>query len=154
MSNRAQSHILRVYEGSTDHGLFQNYYVNQTVTYSGKSYSYFPFVATGLTGSTGTGSGNIQIEVPATKTMNDLFVKALSRQFLCQIFVFEFDSRNENAAPTGVQTTIINFLGEVIGLGGSFTALTVDLGSSLAPIGSQAPPRKFTTFLVGAPIRL
>ena len=34
MSNRAQSHFLRVYEGSTDHGLFQNYYVNQTVTYS------------------------------------------------------------------------------------------------------------------------
>ena len=83
-----------------------------------------------------------------------IFALLLTISDVLLIFVFEFDSRNENAAPTGVQTTIINFLGEVIGLGGTFTALTVDLGSSLAPIGSQAPPRKFTTFLVGAPIRL
>ena len=32
--------------------------------------------------------------------------------------------------------------------------IAVQLGSTLSPVGSQVPPRKFTTARVGAPMRL
>jgi hypothetical protein len=56
--------------------------------------------------------------------------------------------------PQSSQALIASFVGEIIGIGGSFTELTIELGSSLAPVGAQAPPRNFTSILIGAPLRL
>ena len=57
MSNRAQSHFLKVYNASdsTVYARWQNYYVNQSVTLSSASWSYFPFVATGIMAATANG---------------------------------------------------------------------------------------------------
>ena len=156
MSNRSQSHFLKVYNASdsTVYARWQNYYVNQSVTLSSASWSYFPFVATGIMAATANGGAGVSIEIPATKTALSVFNPAIARGYLCEVNIYEFDSRNENAAPSGSQTTIATYLGEVIEMGGSFTALTVNLGSALAPVGSQAPPRKFTSYQVGAPITI
>tara|TARA_R100000655_G_scaffold44_2_gene227 strand:- start:3502 stop:3966 length:465 start_codon:yes stop_codon:yes gene_type:complete len=154
MSNRAQAHYLRIYNGGTTYQRWQSYYVNQSVTHDSATWTYFPFVANGLMASSASGSGGISIEVPATKAAIDAFTPAVSRGYLCEVKVYEFDSRKENDAPQGSQTTIVNFVGECVGMSGTFTSLTIDLGSSLAPVGSQTPPRRFTTYQVGAPIRL
>jgi hypothetical protein len=42
----------------------------------------------------------------------------------------------------------------VVGAGGAFESLRLELGSSLAPVGAQVPPRTFTTRLIGAPCKL
>lgn len=74
--------------------------------------------------------------------------------YLCELKVYEFDSRLSQTAPQVGQVLIVNFVGEVVAVDGSFTALTIQLGSSLAPVGAQVPPRKFGSKLIGAPIRL
>lgn len=157
MSNRAQSHFLKIYNSSTVFERWQNYYVNSTITYDdgtgNQSWLYYPFVTNGLTSSSASGGNSISIEVPATKKAVDAFVKALARGYFCRILVFEFDSRLSHAAPTS-QTTIIDFSGIVSNIDGTFTSLSINLGSALSPVGAQAPPRRFTTFQVGAPIRL
>ena len=107
-----------------------------------------------MMGSVASGGSSVEIEVPATTTAVDTFTKALSRGYLCEVKMYEFDSRKENQLPQSSQTTIVSHLGEVVGLAGTFTSLTVEIGSALIPIGAQAPPRKFTTYQIGAPIRI
>jgi hypothetical protein len=91
--------------------------------------------------------------VPATSTAVELFEEALSLNQLVEVRVFEFDTRLSQAQPQTTQQLIGAFVGEVIGISGSFGSLDVALGSSLAPVGAQAPPRKYTSALIGAPLR-
>jgi hypothetical protein len=154
MSNRGQAQYLRIFDGATTYTRWQGYYVNQTITWQSASWSYHPFTANGLIGGTaGTDSG-VTIDVPATSTAVSVFENALSLNRLCEIRIYEFDTRLTQAAPQSTQALIGIFVGEVISLGGSFASLTVSLGSSLAPVGAQVPPRKYTNILIGAPLRL
>jgi hypothetical protein len=49
---------------------------------------------------------------------------------------------------------IASYTAEVVDVSGSFTRLDVELGSSLSPVGAQVPPRKFTTYQIGSPLRI
>lgn len=154
MNNRGQSQYLRIYNGVTTYTRWQAYYVGQTVSLGGFSWAYHPFVANGFIGGTaGTDSG-VTIAVPATSNAVSIFETALDQNRLCEIKVYEFDSRLEQSAPQTTQDLIGTFVGEVIGISGTFSQLEIKLGSSLAPVGAQAPPRKYTNILIGAPLRL
>lgn len=154
MSNRAQSQYLRIYSGATTYLRWQSYYVGQTVTWESNSWSYFPFVANGLIGGSVGNDADVSITVPATAAAVSAFESALNENRLIELRVYEFDSRLSQVIPQSGQLLIGSFVGEVVGVSGSFSVLEVSLGSSLAPIGAQAPPRKYTSQLIGAPIRL
>jgi hypothetical protein len=152
-TNRSQVQYLRIFDDSGTYTRWQNYYVGQSVTWQANSWTYHPFIANGIIG--GAGSGNdVSIDVPATSTAVSLFNAALGRNRLCEILIYEFDSRLGQIAPPSGQSLIAGFVGEVIKINGSFTAWTITIGSSLAPVGAQVPPRKFTNGLVGYPIKL
>lgn len=154
MANRGQAQYLRLYDGSGTYARFQNYYVNQTISLNSANWEYYPFSASGLSsGAPGTDS-DVSVEIPATGRVVDLVDAALRDMYLCELKVYEFDSRLSQTAPQAGQVLIVNFVGEVVAIDGSFTALTIQLGSSLAPVGAQVPPRKFGSKLIGAPIRL
>ena len=153
MSNRAQAQYLRIYTGGTDKQLWQSYYVNSTISSGGKSYAYFPFTADGLLSSSASGGNTVSLTCPATTSAISALTEALNNQYLCELKVYEFDSRLSNVAPNSSQSLIVNFLGVITSIGGSFETLNINLGSSISPVGASAPPRKFTTDLVGVPIR-
>jgi len=154
MANRGQSQYLRLFDLSGTYLRWQAYYVNQTITLDSQQWSYHPFTADGLIGgSPGTDTG-ISISVPATVAAVTAFETALSLNRLCEIKMYEFDTRLSQTGPQASQLLIGAFVGEVIGIGGSFANLTISLGSSLAPVGAQAPPRKFTSTMIGAPLRI
>jgi len=154
MSNRAQAQYLRIYTGGTDKQLWQSYYVNSTISSGGKSYSYFPFTADGLMSSSASGANRVSVTCPATTTAIAALTEALNNQYLCELKVYEFDSRLSNVAPQSNQSLIVNFLGVITEISGSFETLRVRIGSSISPVGASCPPRKFTTDLIGNPIRL
>jgi len=154
MSNRAQAQYLRIYTGGTDKQLWQSYYVNSTISLSSKSWTYFPFTADGLMSSSASGGNSVSVTCPATTTAVNAFTEALNNQYLVELKVYEFDSRLSNDSPQSGQSLIVNFLGVVSSFGGGFTTLNVNIGSSLSPVGASAPPRKFTSDLIGVPIRL
>ena len=79
---------------------------------------------------------------------------ALSREYLVQLKIYEFDSRLSNVAPETSQTLIVDFIGVIKSMSGDFNTLSVELGSNLSPVGAQVPPRKFTSYLIGSPIRI
>jgi hypothetical protein len=152
--SRAQASYLRIYSGSTNYQLWQSYYTNSTISLSGLSWSYFPFNADGMISSGAAGGNAVSITCPAVQTSVDAFNLALARERLCELKVYEFDSRLSNVLPQSGQTLIISFLGVVNSLSGDFNTLSIELGSSLSRTGSQAPPRKFTSYQIGAPIQL
>lgn len=154
MSNRGQAQYLRIYEGATTYQRWQGYYVNTTVTWDSASWQYQPFAVNGLIGGTPGTDVGITIEAPGTQTIIDAFQAALNANRLVEVKLYEFDTRLSNAAPQAGQTLIGTYVGEAVSMGGSFSLLELRLGSTLAPVGAQVPPRKFTNRLIGAPIRL
>lgn len=155
MSNRAQSQYLRIYtSGGADHYLWQNYYVNTNVTLSSKVYRYFPFAYEGIAESSILGGATVGLVVPATSLAVSALETAWKSQYLCEVSVYEFDNRYSNSLPQADQTLVASFTGNVISMSGSFTTLQIELGSALAPVGAQIPPRTYTSTLVGAPIRI
>lgn len=151
--NRSQAQYLRIFDNAATYQRFQSYYVNQTITLSSASWSYHPFMASGaIDGS--SSSNDVTIEIPATQTAVSAFTAALNLNRLCQVLMYEFDSRLGQVSPSGTQVLIGSFLGEVVKITGVFTNLTITVGSSLAPVGAQVPPRKFTSYLVGSPLNI
>ena len=155
MSNRGQAQYLRVYtSGGADHKLWQNFYVNTDTTLASKVYTYFPFEWDGVGESSALSGSTVSLKMPATSQAVNCFEDASKQQHLCLVSTYEFDTRLGIVAPQTGQTLIAEFLGYVLSMNGSFTELTVELGSTLAPIGAQIPPRTATNSLVGVPIQL
>ena len=153
-SNRAQSQFLRIYtSGGSDHHLWQNFYVNQSVTVSSKTYRFFPFVWGGIGESSAISEQTVQLTLPSTSLAVSAFEAAFSSKHLCELKTYEFDSRRGVNAPQNSQTVVGSFLGYVARMSGSLTELTVELGSTIAPVGAQIPSRTASNELVGVPIQ-
>ena len=153
--NRAQSQFLRIFtSGGSDHHLWQNFYVNTSVTVSSKTYRYFPFNWLGTGESSAFGEQTIELSMPATSLAVSAFEAAFSSKHLCQLQTYEFDARLGVSTPQAGQTEIGSFLGFVSRMSSNFAELTVELGSTIAPVGAQIPSRTASNRLVGVPIQL
>ena len=86
--------------------------------------------------------------------MVEAFNLALSYGRFCELKIYEFDSRLDQTGPIASQNLIASYTAEVVNVSGTFTRLDIELGSSLSPVGAQVPPRKFTSYLIGAPLRI
>lgn len=154
MANRGQALYLRIFDNAATYLRWQSYYVGQTVTWTSQNWDYFPFTINGMIGGTASGDGNLSIEVPATSLAVREFELALRNNRLCEVLLYEFSTVLSQSQPSASQLLIGQFVGEVVSVGGTFSSLSVRLGSSLSPVGAQVPPRKFTNELIGAPLRI
>lgn len=153
MTSRSQAFYLRVFSGATDYQRWQSYYVNQNVTLSSKNWNYHPFTVDAFTGGSTPGE-RFTLQVPATNEAVETFTYALGLNWLCEVKMYEFNTLASQTTPSGSQVLIASVFGEVVEVRGGFTSLSVTLGSGLAPVGAQAPPRTYTTALVGTPLRI
>ena len=151
---RAQAQYLRIFSGSTTYQRWQSYYVNISVSYDGAVWAYQPFDADGITAGEVQSESSISVRLPATTNAIEVVLQALDEARLAELQIYEFDTLLGNSTPQTGQTLIASYLGEVVGVAGSFTQLSMELGSSLSPIGAQVPPRTFSSQLVGAPCKL
>jgi hypothetical protein len=151
---RGQSQFLRIFSGSTTYQRWQSYYVNTSVTWESASWSYQPFDADGITAGEVQSESSIAVTLPATTNVMEVVLQALDKARLAELRLYEFDTILGNSTPQTGQTLIASYLGEVVGVSGSFTSIQMELGSSLSPVGAQVPPRTFSTRLIGAPCKL
>jgi hypothetical protein len=151
---RAQAQYLRIFSGSTTYQRWQSYYVNTSVTWEAASWSYQPFDADGITAGEVQSESSISIRLPATTNVIEVVLQALDEARLAELQFYEFDTIYGNKIPQTGQTLIASYLGEVVGVKGGFTEIEMELGSSLAPVGAQVPPRTYSSRLVGAPCKL
>jgi hypothetical protein len=151
---RGQSQYLRIFSGSTTYQRWQSYYVNTSVTWESAAWSYQPFDADGITAGEVQSESSISVTLSATTNVMEVVLQALNEARLAELRIYEFDTILGNSTPQTGQTLIASYLGEVVGVQGSFTSIQMQLGSSISPVGAQVPPRKFTTKLIGAPCQL
>ena len=151
---RAQAQYLRIFSGSTTYQRWQSYYVNTSVTWDSAAWSYQPFDADGITAGEVQSESSISVRLPATTNVMEVVLQALDDARLAELQLYEFDTILGNSTPQAGQTLIASYLGEVVGVQGSFTEIEMELGSSLAPVGAQVPPRTYSTRLIGAPCKL
>lgn len=151
---RAFAQYLRIY-GSTDtYARWQNYYVNTTVTWQSASWSFVPFAAEGIETGDLQNEGSLIVVLPATSALYEQVLFALRQGLTVDIRTYEFDPRSNNASPQTTQTQVARYTAQVVNARRSMSQIELVLGGTLAPVGAQVPPRKFTSRLVGAPCRL
>mgnify|MGYP006266902573 CR=1 FL=1 len=153
---RAQSQYLRIYDSRFDYvyAQWQSYYVNTIVPLDGTNWSYIPFNADGVTeGNSGTESA-INVVAPATSVVVDVFNNAIREGHLAELRLYEFDQLWGDDVPQSEQILVSSFYGQVVGGSSTLTKMTIQLGSSLAPIGAQVPPRSFTSAMIGLGCKL
>ena len=151
---RGQSQYLRIFDNAGTYQRWQNYYINSTVIYGTATWAFLGFDVDGFTAGQTGDEGGVSVTLPATAFIIDTVEDALRNARLCELQMFEFDTLDGNDAPQADQQLIASYVGEVVGAGGPFESISLELGSSLSPVGAQVPPRKFTSRLIGVPVKL
>lgn len=152
---RAQSQYLKITNaGGTVLQRWQSYYANATVSVSGQSWAYVPFIAEGFTEGISGDESNITVSAPAITLVVEALNAAIINGHIVELSIYQFDPELGNVTPQAGQTLIASYVGQVTGGGGGLTSLTVQLGSAVSPVGAQIPPRKFTTAIMGKGAKL
>ena len=152
---RGQAQYLRIFDATAGTlNRWQNYYINSTVTFDGVSWAFLGFDVDGFTAGQTGDEGGVSVTLPATAFIIDTVEDAIRNARLCELTMYEFDTLDGNDAPQDDQQLIASYIGEVVGAGGPFESVSLELGSSLSPVGAQVPPRKFTSRLIGVPVKL
>lgn len=151
---RTQAQYLRVFDEDATYYRWQNHYPGETVSYDSQSWEYQGFEADAFTdGQTGD-EGGVPLTLTGTAFVVNVISEAIRRALLVEVSIYEFDDVFGSDAPQSDQALIASCIGEVVGGSRTSEEVSVELGSSLAPVGSQVPPRKFTSRLVGVPCKL
>jgi hypothetical protein len=154
MTVTAQSQYLRIYDSAGDYHSWQSYYVNKTVTWQDKQWAFQSFNADGVIAGDVSSEASLTVGVPINSITLPALRAALRFGYLVDLLQYEFDPQLGNDEPQVSQQLIAQYTGEVIGMRGRFTWIEVELGSTLAPIGIQLPPRTMTSRLIGVSCQL
>ena len=148
---KAQSQFLRIYDAAgIIYQRWQNFYSNAIITWDSASWVYVAFTASGVaSGVTGDESG-ISLTLPATSVVVQAVDLAMEQARLFEVKTYEFDPVADGvSSPPAGQTLISTFLGEITSASEANFEFTLQLGSSLSPVGAQFAPRTLTNNLIG-----
>lgn len=152
---RAQSQYLRIFDtAGVTYERWQSYYATGSVSWDDEAWTYVPFAADGFTAGVNVDDADISVTAPATRPVVLAFEQAIRQAFLVQLEIYQFDPEDGNNAPQEEQELVGQYIGQVAGGSSGLTSITVQLGSALSPVGSQVPPRKLTTYIMGKGCKL
>lgn len=169
---RAQAQTVRIYEpgqlqNAQPLAYHQSYWQTKSVLIDGAAASFQPF-STGVIVSTNTGDNQtLGVTFPATSYWVRQVEEATVSRRIFEVSIYELNGldaeileRNDSGPevyfePTQIVMNLLSrFFGEIVDASSNRVELSVNLGSSLSPVGAQVPPRKFVSSLVGTPLRL
>jgi len=156
MSQYALGHVVRINAlrestNSNTEGLFvqfrfQNFFINQDMTYESNSYGFVPFGFSGVTVNR-TGDG---MEASLVFPNNDLSrgwaVLAIRDHYVVEVEVLIVDSSNPSG---GTHQSVHSYTGQITGGTWDNVSLNLQLSSVLDAVGTDIPRRALTKKLVG-----
>ena len=149
--DRAQSQFLRIYDAAgITYQRWQNTYSNAIASWDSASWVYVAFTASGVASGVTGDEGGISLTLPATGVVVQAVNLAMEQARLFEVKTYEFDPVADGvSSPPAGQTLISTFLGEITNASEKDFEFTLQLGSSLSPVGAQFPPRTLTNNLIG-----
>lgn len=122
---------------------FQNYWVNQNVTWQGNTYGFLPFA---FSGATTTKSGDNQpasLGFPNNALARGWAETAIRERWLARCYVMMIDPA-DNSNPT----MLVNYVAQIVA--GSWSdGIEIRMASVLDAVGADVPRKKLTKQLVG-----
>jgi hypothetical protein len=123
---------------------FQNYWVNEDVSYGGTTYGYMPFA---FSGSAFTKSGDNQpatLAFPNNTLSRGWASTAIKERWVATIRIMLLDPDNKSSG-----TMISQYTGQVVSGGWDSTTLKLNMASVFDAVGADVPRKKLTQQLVG-----
>ena len=137
----------------TVYARWQSYWIDAVVSWSSQQWSYQQLDWAGVTSGQAVGD-QASLTLPAVPSVLAMTEQALAGPWVATLSVIQFDESAASSGPPATTVLAASCVGEVIGASASLTQITWRLGSALAPIGAQFPPRTAITALIGVPCRL
>lgn len=128
---------------------YQNYWPDQTVD----SHTFYPFNTNAIVSNATGGQQSLSIDFAASNDIVSLIEAGLSNGYFVELSFYQFTPTVTGAPPTA-KTLFASYIGELISASQNELSISVQIGSSLNPVEAQAPPRKFTTTLIGEPPKI
>ena len=125
---------------------WQSYWLDRTVD----GHAPMPFTLANIISAAAAGAQSASVTLPFTPETLSVMETALASGHLVTLQLYQFDPPVDGSLP-GSKTLMAEFHGEAVAGSADASSATIEVGSSLDPIGAQAPPRKFTTALIGTP---
>ena len=124
---------------------FQNFFINEEMTYENDKYSFVPFGFSGVTVNR-TGDGlEASIVFPNNQLTRGWAVTSIRDNYVMEVNVLIIDSDNVS----GVHSLVHNYVGQVVGGQWDNVSLNLQLSSVLDSVGTDFPRRSLTRKLVG-----
>jgi hypothetical protein len=115
-------------------------------------YTFYPFNVTSITSTRTAAKEDITIEMGLSEQVLSVLLNGLQNGHIVQLSLKTLDDAVTASPRPGA--LLANFLGEVVGVSYNEVMIELSVGSVLDPVEAQAPPRKFTTSLIGTPPQL
>jgi hypothetical protein len=132
---------------------WQSYWVDTTTTWDGQAWTYQQLDWAGIVSGQATGD-QVTIKLPSVPSVRAMTDQALAGPWVASLRVIQFNEEIGATAPPAAYVLAASCVGQVVGASASLTQITWKLGSALAPVGAQFPPRTALTSLIGVPCRL
>jgi hypothetical protein len=128
---------------------YQSYWPGMTVA----GHVFKPFTAGAITSNSSGGQQSFSLEFGLQAATEQIIEVSAANGYIYDCELKEF-TPTATGVPPATLTTFARFLGELLSASKTDQSITVEVGTSLDPVKAQAPPRKFTTALVGDPPQL
>ena len=154
MAVTGKAQFLRVHKDDITYHRWQSRWVDRNVLWSDATWAFQPFDADGIVAGDVESESSLVVGMPVTSITLPAMRDAMRLGQLVEITQYAFDPQMGNDGPQAEQLLVAIYTGEVVGIRGTFTRIEVELGSALAPVGIQVPPRTMTSQLIGVPCQL
>lgn len=140
---------IRQSDYSTVVAKYQNYWSNQIVD----QHVFYPFNVGSIASNTTGGQTELTIDFAPSNSVFNLVENGIALNYFIEADLYYFTPAPDNAPPE-IKNLFSSYIGEFIKADQTQTQISITIGSSINAVDAQAPPRKFTTTLIGEPPKL
>lgn len=128
---------------------YQSYWPGLTVD----NHTFYPFNTNAIVSNATGGQQSLTVDFAASNEIISVVEAGLSNGYFVELSFYQFTPTADGSPPTA-KALFANYIGELISATQNETSISIQIGSSLNPVEAQAPPRKFTTTLIGEPPKI
>lgn len=124
---------------------FQNFFIGETISYSGGSYGFLPFGFSGVTVNRTGDNTEASLVLPNNSLSRNWAIEAIEQRWLAQVQMMMLDPSNRSSF-----TQMHQYVGQAAGGQWDETSLELVLSTVLDAVGTDVPVRRLTQKLIGA----
>ena len=123
---------------------FQNFFINQTISYEGSQYGFLPFGFTGVTINRTGDNTEAELMFPNNLLSRNWAIEALEKRWLARVDVVLLNPEDATSFDR-----VHRYVSMISGGAWREVELTLTLSTVLDAVGADAPQRRLTQRLIG-----